>query len=366
MRGRADDVDNSSLGAAETHPLTLQQQHAGRSDRHNAQHLVSQGAPPAAVGRGCAPTGALSLDRCTHDAPAHEEGGEWYVQQTTVDDYSEFVIVEDADHTLGRRPKGKKPREDLADDVDAKVEESNAATDGEKSAAAARRAKRNLKWKVRCLRADRIVTLTARGGIPTWMDAWRLWGQFERGCWRRYRGNFEYVVVLERHQSGTYHIHFAVNRFMDANTLRLQWHRALTGDARLAGVIRGEESPGNVDISMARKSQKIAGYLGKYLGKGFDSYGRQSKRSPVKRFASSKGVGEPERRRSRLAATCGEHVYRLRRLAESRGWRCVAFYEGTVAGRVLAWVGCVKERAAARPQAVPAATLAGALASGYS
>jgi hypothetical protein len=304
--------------------------------------------PRAASGASAAAGGGLSLDDCTYDAWIPTDTGEWHVQQTVVDDYCEFVAVEDTDGTLLRRPKRKEKnsaRVDFEVGEGTFSTESKCVEDGldllvEKRAIASRRAKRNLKWKVLALRGDRIVTLTTRGGIPFFDEGWRLWGKLERYCWRRYR-SFEYVVVMEKHKSGAFHIHFVTNKFMDANMLRLLWHRVLTGDHSLRSPLRGADSPGNVDVSRVLRSRKICGYLAKYLGKTFDClYGKR-----VKRFAASKGIADPERTRSRMHARMGEHVYRLREVAESLGWRLDDLYEGSVAGRRLVWLRCVRSRA---------------------
>jgi hypothetical protein len=265
-----------------------------------------------------------------------------------VDDYAEFLAVEDNDHSLLRRV-GEGTTVKKLEEV---VEEDLIEDRWERNRVAAQRAKRNLKWKVLMLRGDRLWTLTTRGGIPTWDEAWRLWGAFERYCSRRFR-SFKVVVVMERHKSGFFHIHFVSNRFFDVNSLRLWWHRILTSTyvdsdgvtrvnpLRIDAPLRGEESPGNVDVSRVLRSRKLCGYLSKYLSKGFESM--WDKR--IKRFASSKGIGEPTRSRCRMHAMFGEQVYRLRRLAEADGWEVKSrLFECVLAGRRVVWFACERKR----------------------
>lgn len=278
---------------------------------------------------------ALSLDLCTYDAPGPENSGEWWVQQTSVDDYVEMVAVEDPDEDLTRRIKraqvaGAEGVEDVIDTLEARWSRNEIA---------ARRARRGLKWKTLSLRADRLWTLTTRGGIETYERAWAEWGKFERAMSRRYR-DFGYVVVLERHKSGNFHIHFATNGWMDVRTVRLLWHRVLTNNYSLREIIAGAASPGNVDVGVPRRSRKISGYLAKYLGKTFAGLHDQR----IKRFASSKQIAPPVRRRSRMPASNGEHVYRLRRLCDDRGLRVESIFESTVAGRRVVWMQCTKVR----------------------
>jgi hypothetical protein len=311
-----------------------------------------------------------SLDRCTYVAPKelpNDQGGEWHVQLTQVGDYGEFIAVEDSDGSLLRHfRKHSTPSTASSTSVDSRSQDDIDAHRLEKLMAAGRRAKRNCKWKVRMLGADRLWTLTTRGGIKSRPEAWELWGQFERYCSRRFP-KFKCVVVMERHQGGgandqCWHIHFCTNRFFPVDSMRLWWHRILTGRA-LQGPMRGADSPGNIDVSRVLGGGKLSGYLAKYLTKSLiDEMGEPSTR--VKRFASSKGIGEPAKSRSRMAARCGEHVYRLRVLAESCGFRVEGIFEGTVAGRSLVWMKCKAVRAAARSPEGSSIPLTGALANG--
>jgi hypothetical protein len=309
-----------------------------------------------AVGAGGADAaaGGPNLDNRTYVAPPlARETGEWHFQQTVAHAYCEFLAVEDIDGSLcrgGRRTETVKELrselgvlEEVVDDVELEADRRKLQM------IAVRRSRRNLKWKVLMLRADRLWTLTTRGGISTREESWRLWGEFERYCSRRFVG-FKSIVVHERHKSGAWHIHFLTNRFFDVNSMRLWWHRILTSTYvdsdgvvrpnpdRIQAPIRGEGSPGNVHVDRQCAGVKLAAYLGKYLGKGFVA--EPGKRT--KQFACSKGIAEPVRVRGRMHALMGEHVYRFsRRVAES-GWTINGgIFEGvTPDGRRLLWVRC--------------------------
>lgn len=345
----------------------------GRSYTTDCVKRSDTAQPVAAASVASAAPASASLDRCTYDArqtaPAPTTG-EWHVQLTQVGDYGEFVAVEDSDHSLVRHfAKTHTHTDPTSPYVDSRSPGDIEDDRLERVAAAGRRAKRNCKWKVRMLGADRLWTLTTRGGIKTRAEAWELWGQFERYCSRRF-AKFKCVVVMELHggggaNHGSWHIHFCTNRFFPVDSMRLWWHRILTGRA-LPSPMRGADSPGNVDVSRVLGGGKLCAYLAKYLAKSLtDELADTSKR--VKRFASSKGIGEPTRTRMRMAARGGEHVYRLRVLAEAAGWRVEAIFEGTVAGRALVWMKCKGRaggsEASRRP---PTAALANALAAGYS
>jgi hypothetical protein len=274
------------------------------------------------------------------------------VQQKVVDAYCEFVAIEDPEHDLRRRhspPPGKATPE-ITDQPDLELSFAEMFERNEK---ARRRSQRGLKWAVLGLAGDRIWTLTARGRIASYAQAWALWGKFEVECSKRFP-KFKCVAVVEPHAIDGYHIHFVTNGFFLVTSMRLWWHRILTG-RKLAGILRGEESPGNVQVGNPHGSRKIAKYLAKYLGKSFE--GSQSVR--IKRYAASKGIREPVITRSRMASSMGGEVHELYRRAEASGWKVGAYMEGTIMGRKMIWLQCMRakpHRASILENAVPPAS----------
>jgi hypothetical protein len=90
---------------------------------------------------------------------------------------------------------------------------------------------------------------------------------------RRVIPTFEYVCVFERQKRGAWHAHLACRRVQSHYLhrgkvvqsyalLRLMWHGA-AGDGA-----------GNIDVSRGRAAKrstaKLAGYLSKYISKGFE------------------------------------------------------------------------------------------------
>jgi hypothetical protein len=184
-------------------------------------------------------------------------------------------------------------------------------------------------------------TLTRRGRIGTWREAWRLWGKFEQMCSRRFR-RFDYVVTVEPHQLDGWHIHFVVKGYHHLDTLRLFWHRVLVGEPRMKSVRRGADSPGNVKMSDCGGGyKKLARYLAKYLGKTFEELRGEGR---VKRFASSKGIEPPKVVRSWLPSCGGGEVYQLRSQLEGEGWKVIATFESSVRGLPMIWMQATRRR----------------------
>lgn len=151
------------------------------------------------------------------------------------------------------------------------------------------RARARVRHLCRCLGVDHLWTFTKRGKFADLDELWSTWREFCRLMAVRFPNrSWDYVVVPELHADGdTWHIHVGVIGFWDVNTLRVLWHRALGAP----GLMRGSESPGNVDAQykakgrVLRSAREIARYIAGYIGKGFAivSSGRRL-------FASTKGV----------------------------------------------------------------------------
>src|ERR1700675_1472397 len=277
----------------------------------------------------------LSNIRCTAPPSAAEidqevpllGGGEWFVRQKTIDGYTQLFAIDDPDGDFARRKSGPSAKK--------VVEHERPPPDEfqviENRAKAVRRSRKNLMWAVRGLKGNRIFTLTKRGRIPTMREAWSLWGKFERMASMRFQG-FQTIVVIEPHTDLGFHIHFVCNRFFDVTSMRLWWHRILTGE-RLKGVLYGAESPGNIEAGRPHSGEKIAKYLGKYLGKSFrEVTGR------LKGYACSKGIRKATVTGGRMARSTGAEVYHLRSMLEAQGFRNLRLFETMVMGRRFIWM----------------------------
>ena len=108
----------------------------------------------------------------------------------------------------------------------------------------------------------------------------------------------------------------------------------------LMSALRGDESPGNIDVRrfVGSPPRKIAGYLAKYIGKTFGQLSARGR----KRFSSSKGIREPVRsRRTMPIPLCGgADVLMLRRMNEAEGYVVEHSWQTVVEGRQLIWMCC--------------------------
>jgi len=252
----------------------------------------------------------------------------WAVSEKSFGGHLEVVALYDPDGELSRRHRPPSQVKKKRDVEPWQLEELRVR--------AARRSRAALMWKVRCLKADNLFTLTKRDRIPTWDEAWRLWKLFEQMCSRRFR-KFDYVVTIEPHQIDGWHIHFCVRGYFHLNTMRLFWHRVLLGQPRMLEFLRGDMSPGNVKMSERCGGQKKIGkYLAKYLSKTFSELRGEGR---VKRFASSKGIETPTLKRSWMPSCAGGEVFFLRRRIEAMGYKITGMFESCVRGNVpMIWI----------------------------
>lgn len=241
-------------------------------------------------GQVSAPVGASNLDRRTH---SHQgQGVDPYCEAhvavflTDLGVAKEAVVVERAQPI--QRPVRFRGPSVLSAGLD-RQRSDMAPEDLERSV---QRARRNLRYSLMMMRADRIFTFTKRGGFERG-ELWATWERFVRQV-RKVWPQFQAVAVPELHagggeNDGTYHLHVALNRFYSVQVMRFMWHRALGAP----GILRGADSPGNVQASArpAASVVKLARYLAKYLSKG---EGEQA--VGAKRYSTCGRIPPPERR----------------------------------------------------------------------
>jgi hypothetical protein len=154
------------------------------------------------------------------------------------------------------------------------------------------RAKTNVRKLVTELAPTALVTFTTRELLTIDQLLW-VWQKF--GVLMRSAGiEFEYVAVPERHPTNPDHIHLhaAYRGRTPFNLLRRFWHMALEArhGRRVAVVLRGAESPGNIDVQTIKcrddikRIRKIAKYIAKYITKDLISEFNR------KRYWPSKGI----------------------------------------------------------------------------
>lgn len=176
---------------------------------------------------------------------------------------------------------------------------------------AASRAKREIRYKVRNMMADHLVTFTKREaeGSEYWTpDDWAAaWDKFRRNMVKIHPG-FMYVAILEKHAKGNYHLHVAWCGRVNVGNVRRLWLLA----------IGGGKGSGNIDAkhlskqSGGERSSKIARYVSKYVSKHFEDAPRYNK----KRYWASKQTLEEARRYVLTADTLDGAI---RQMAEMLG-----------------------------------------------
>lgn len=156
-----------------------------------------------------------------------------------------------------------------------------------------RRARQHVRWHVKAIAADHLVTLTYRTKDDAPMDdVERLkadWQRFVRlvrkglpasGKFRAHHGlkEWKFVAVREIQANGAYHLHVAVTGRQDIGYLRRCWYLAAGGGQD----DEGDNTKGQVNVRGPSKrwgaktnnwrSDKLAGYMTKYLHKAFEEY----------------------------------------------------------------------------------------------
>lgn len=182
-----------------------------------------------------------------------------------------------------------------------KTEEQQEVSQADRAAnlaRAVRRAKQNIRWLCKVMEADRLFTCTYRENQEDREQVREDFARFLRlvrtgfkvkhadGSKTTYRAipDWQYVAVLEKQGRGAFHIHCAVKGFQYIKTLRAAWYKACGGN----GDEVGEKTPGSVNVTAPAKrwgsagrewkTDKLVGYLVKYIHKTFDESATEKKR----------------------------------------------------------------------------------------
>lgn len=190
----------------------------------------------------------------------------------------------------------------------------------ENHARAVRRARQQVRYRVKALKATHLLTLTYRDCMIDKAQLKGDWQRFVRLVRARYP-DWQYVAVPELQDRGAYHLHIAVVGRQDVRFLRKCWYVALGASSDATG----DSTPGQIDLSGPQKrwktqagrgkqwrEDKLAGYLIKYLDKTFSEAV-----SDCKRYWASKGVAVPAPVRFWIAATS---MHEAIAAAVSRAW----------------------------------------------
>lgn len=208
------------------------------------------------------------------------------------------------------------------------TEEERAVKDEENKIRSVRRAKQKVRWQLKAVQADHLMTLNYRDNMQDDEQLKADFKRFIRLVHYRYP-NFRYVAVREQQERGAWHIHLGVRGRQNLTYIRQCWYRALGASYDVSGV----DTPGQIDVSgpnkrwggrrgvVKWKTNKLAGYMTKYLEKGFESGEHHSKR-----YWATKGLEKPVVRHYWLKAqNLGEMLQQTIELAEYCGAKDLTF-----------------------------------------
>lgn len=180
-------------------------------------------------------------------------------------------------------------------EIDAKIADSKAR--------AVRRARQKVRWLVKSMQADHLLTLNYRENMTDIERLKKDFKNFVQSVRTKYP-DWQYVCIHEKQERGAYHLHLAVRGRQDVKYLRRCWYKALGAPVDATGT----DVPGQIDVrapwkkwggkGFTWKPDRLSGYLCKYLAKAFDESGKGAKR-----YWHTKGIQLPEPERVWLGAT---------------------------------------------------------------
>jgi len=159
------------------------------------------------------------------------------------------------------------------------------------------RAKKNARFKMHGINADRMLTFTTQENIQCRKTAYSNWAKFIRAYKKKFPAiSFDFVMVLEKQKRGALHYHVAVNTFHNVLDMRKLWIKIVGG---LGSVNVTKTTKGDV-----WKRREICAYISKYMTKDI-------KESPMskKRFSSSRNIRKPNV--TTLFIPIGDDTFRL-------------------------------------------------------
>ena len=165
---------------------------------------------------------------------------------------------------------------------------------------AMRRARQRLRWLVKAIDADRMLTLTTRENIEDFKVSRKQLVRFLSMCRREWGSAWRYVGVPERQERGAWHWHFAVAGWVNVDKVRGFWWRALGAKVVFSEegkpILKdGGQTPGNIDVKAPKRSRskrvwdpdRLSGYLQKYMGKAL---GEDEALQGVASYVARRGV----------------------------------------------------------------------------
>lgn len=172
-------------------------------------------------------------------------------------------------------PISMKPKPELTESEKAQKAEDNRKR-------AIRRARQQVRWAVKAIGADHMLTLNYRENMQDLHRLKRDWQEFVRLVRLKYP-DWLYVAIREYQERGALHLHVAVVGRQDIKYLRRCWYKTLGASMEA----KGEDTPGQINVRAPMKRwggngyiwrpDKLAGYMTKYLHKMFEVHEKGSK-----------------------------------------------------------------------------------------
>jgi len=201
--------------------------------------------------------------------------------------------------------------------VKSRTEEEQAERDEENKKRACRLARQKIRWLVKCIGGDHLLTPSYRPVVQDIEKVKRDFQEFIRLVRVRYP-EFVYVAVFEKQRSDqpdwSYHLHLAVRGKQDIRWLLRCWLRAIGQPIEevenwfVRGIKLGDKSLGAVNVtgpdkkygtrSTQWKADRLSSYLTKYISKEFETAAKNAKK-----YWAPKGLEKPEIIKLWLGAT---------------------------------------------------------------
>lgn len=216
-------------------------------------------------------------------------------------------------HHFPVKPKRKEAEEQTTAEQEAKKRKENIDR-------AVRRARQHIRWQVKSIGADHLLTLTYRTDEASPMDDLAQlkadWQRFVRlmrhgipasAKYRKHHGlkEWQFVAIREKQDNGAFHLHVAVVGRQDITLIRRCWYLAIGGNQD----DEGENTKGQINVrgpskrfgvhTSEWKAAKLSGYMTKYLHKAFE----ELEANGSKRYWASKSNDKVEPERIWLAAS---------------------------------------------------------------
>lgn len=195
-----------------------------------------------------------------------------------------------------------------------------------------KRAKQSVRWLLKAMQADHLLTLTYRDNVEEIERVGKDWQKFVRLVRVKYP-EWRFVCCREKQERGAWHLHIGIRGRGDVHWLRRCWWmalghrveidyspegkkqlRALVKDGREWRYASKEEVRGNIDLRGPSKrwggdgrrwdTERLAAYMTKYMAKSLDEI------ESGRRYWPSKNIERPQPKKFWLVAASFDEAVR--------------------------------------------------------